>query len=426
MPAAPKHPRPALPGARKAELRSYIEPCDPTLRDKAPEGDEWVYEVKADGYRIQLHVWDRAVRVFSRMGVDWTGQFSSVTDAAARLAARRCIIDGEVVAYGEAGRPDYEVLRRELNKSRGARLVYHAFDLLFLDGYDLRDVPYLQRKRALKEIVAEAGPTILYVDFLEAEGARAFEHACRIGLEGLVAKRRDSVYRSGRVESWIKLKCIRSDDFPIVAFVEKLGADPRRIASLYIGRREGGRLSYAGKVRTGWSDAEARDLRERLDPLIEAESPLSTPIRKPKATWVRPVIEAEISHHGITENGIVRESIFKGLRDDLVPSQPASRKTGGVPRENILQLLPDAVAPSKEALAAYWRRVGTRALHFLGRRPLKLVRHTRHTVFYHMGKLPPIPPAVHQLRIEKREGGEGVRVWVDDVEGLLGLVEMDA
>jgi bifunctional non-homologous end joining protein LigD len=255
-----------------------------------------------------------------------------------------------------------------------------------------------------------------------------------MGLEGVVGKRRQSLYRSGRTEDWIKLKCTKSDNFPIVAFVEKLGARPRRIASLYLGRRKQGELLYAGKARTGYSEATARQLREQLDPLIVKTSPLSDPISKPKATWVQPALDAEIEYGGLTDDGLLREAVFKGIRDDLrtvssPPIQPAasSRKPHiGVPRENVLQLLPDAVAPSKDELVRYWRKVGKRALHYLGRRPLKLVRHTHRTTFYHMGKLPPIPESVHQLRITKREGGEGIRLWVDDVEGLIGLVAMDA
>ena len=224
---------------------------------------------------------------------------------------------------------------------------------------------------------------------------------------------------------------------PIIAFVEKLDARPRKVASLYVGRRAGNRLLYAGKARSGYTDAVARELRQRLDPFIIKQSPLSVPVKKPKATWVKPVVDAEIEYGGITDDGLLREAVFKGLRDDLaVPAVHApatvadrselSRKgRGGVPRENILQLLPDAVAPTKEQLAAYWRKVAKRALPFLGRRPLKLVRHTRGKIFYHKGPLPPIPNAVHQLHIAKREGGEGVRVWVDSLAGFLGLVEMD-
>ena len=231
-----------------------------------------------------------------------------------------------------------------------------------------------------------------------------------MGLEGVVAKRRISIYRSGRSDDWIKLKCTKSDNFPIVAFVEKLGAQPRRIASLYLGRRKHGKLVYAGKARTGYTEAIARELREQLDPLITNSSPLSEPVKKPKATWVRPALDAEIEYGGLTDDGLLREAVFKGIRDDLKkvssPSiQPVARPRKavhiGVPRENILQLLPDAVAPSKDELIRYWRKVGSRALHFLGRRPLKLVRHTQGTTFYHKGKLPPIADSVHQFRIQK-------------------------
>jgi bifunctional non-homologous end joining protein LigD len=246
---------------------------------------------------------------------------------------------------------------------------------------------------------------------------------------------RGSRYQSGRTESWIKVKCTKSDSYPIVAFVEKLGARPRRIASLYLGRHEDGRLLYAGKARSGYTESTARYVRERLDPFVRASSPLAVPVKKPKATWVEPVIDAEVQFSGITADGLLREAVFKGIREDLAPVAPPSRsprrsrrrsspKSLGVPAENILQLLPDAVVPPREELARYWRRVASRALEYLARRPLKLVRHVHGTTFYHMGPLPPVPSSVHQLKIHKRQGGEGTRLWVDDVAGLLGLVDI--
>jgi len=143
-----------------------------------------------------------------------------------------------------------------------------------------------------------------------------------MGIEGIVAKAKDAPYRSGRQATWLKLKCTKSDDFPIIAFVEKLGAQPRRIASLYLGRREGDRLLYAGKAQTGFAMDEMREIRERLDPFIIRNPPLDEPIKKPKATWVRPVVRAEVTYGGVTEDGLLREPVFKGLRDDL--SEPGS------------------------------------------------------------------------------------------------------
>ncbi|RZN33768.1 DNA ligase D [Bradyrhizobium sp. Leo121] len=425
-----------VPGARKAPIPGFIEFCDPVQRDRPPGGEGWVYEIKADGYRAQLHLRPDETRVYSRTGLDWTEEFSSIANGAERLKVKSAVIDGEAMVYGSNGLPDFQQLRRELGRRESAQLHYHAFDLLYLDGYDLRAAALKERKELLKHVLADAPKTFILVEHVLADGDEIFRNACRMGLEGLVAKRIDAPYRSGRQESWVKLKCKKSETFPIVAFVEKLGARPRRIASLYVGRHAGDKLLYAGKVQTGYTEKSARELRERLDPLIRRTSPLSIPVKKPKATWVEPEVKAEVEYGALTDDGLLRSAVFKGFRDDLAPPKvraprlaPSSvaRPKIGVPRENILQLLPDAVTPSKDELASYWTRVWQKALPHLGHRPLKLVRHVRGTTFYHKGPLPKdIPQAVHELRIRKREGGEGIRLWVDHLDGLLGLVEIGA
>jgi bifunctional non-homologous end joining protein LigD len=423
-------------GARRTSIPGYIEPCDPTLRENPPHGEGWVYEIKADGYRAQLHLHDGEAKCYSRTGYDWTEQFSSIVEAAQSLMAKSAIIDGEAVVYGGGGLPDFQQLRRELGARKSGRIRYHAFDLLYLDGYDLRNVAYVERKQLLQRLLKDAPETFIYVEHIKADGEEIFRNACKLGLEGLVAKRIEAPYRAGRQETWLKLKCKKSETVPIVAFVEKLGAHPRKVASLYVGRRENGKLLYAGKVRTGYTESTARELRERLDPLIRNSSPLDVPVKKPKATWVEPIVAAEVEYGALTDDGLLREAVFRGLRDDLtvrkvkapklVPSAARQPKLG-VPRENILQLLPDALVPSKQGLADYWRRVWKKALPHLGHRPLKLVRHVHGTTFYHKGRLPKdIPEAVHQLHIQKREGGEGTRLWVDSLEGFLGLVEIGA
>jgi bifunctional non-homologous end joining protein LigD len=392
------YPRPRQGGrAPKAPMPGFIEPCDPTLHERAPTGSGWVYEIKTDGYRAQVHIRAKRVTVYSPSGYDWTDEFAPIAKAAAQLKVREAIIDGEATVMGNTGLPDFQALRRELRNRQSKRLTFHAFDLLYLNGRDFRRAPLLERKKALKSVLDDGPPTLVYVDSLEADGTRVFEQACRMGLEGIVAKRADTPYRSGRQDSWIKLKCVKSDTFPIIAFVEKLGARPRKIASLYVARWEGDRLIYAGKARSGYSETVARELRERLDPLIRKTSPLSVPVKKPKATWVEPKVDAEIEFSAVTDDGLLRAAVFKGLRDDLgaphvkarsiTPVGGHRRRHIGAPRENILQLLPDAVVPTKEELAAYWAGVHKRALEYLGRRPLKLVRHVHGTTFYHKGLL---------------------------------------
>jgi bifunctional non-homologous end joining protein LigD len=409
-----------------ARVFAFIEPCLATLHASVPEGHEWVHEIKYDGYRTQAHIQRGAVRMFTRRGHDWTAKFRVVADALARLSASELILDGEIIVQDEHGVSNFAALQSELARRRSDRLTYYVFDLLCRDGEDLRPLPLLDRKAALAEIVAATRGPIAYSSHLEGHGAEMFQRACAMRLEGVVSKLKDAPYRSGRVETWIKTKCVRRDAFPIVAFVEKLGASPRRIASLYLGRWEGPRLLYAGKARSGYSLEAAQKVRERLDPLIVETSPLDVPVNKPKATWVRPEVEADVEFSSMTTDGLLREPVFKGLADPdhSAPPPPQHPRSVGVPRENILQLLPDAVVPTTAELEEYWRKVGRLALEHVGRRPLKLVRHINGTTFYHKGRLPPVPDSVHQLRIEKREGGEGTRLWVDDVAGLLGLVSI--
>ncbi|CDX39568.1 DNA ligase D [Mesorhizobium plurifarium] len=413
---------------------AFIAFQSPTLVERAPADADWLHEIKYDGYRTELVIEGGQARAFTRRGYDWSHRYKRIVQTAANLPVKSAILDGEAVVLGKTGLPDFQALERELGNPNSSKIIFFAFDLLHLNGRDLRAQPLIERKAALQSLLQESAPSLTYAEHLELGGKDVYDHACRMGLEGIVSKRADSPYRSGVQTSWLKVKCVKSDTFPIVAFVEKLGARPRRIASLYIGRWDGDRLLYAGKAQSGYTLAVARRVRERLDPLIVSKSPLAEVIKKPKATWVRPEVLAEVQFSGVTDRGILREAVFKGLREDLqvIPAKPPSpskrrfESQHGVPRENILQLLPDAVPPSKEELVDYWRRVANLALVHLGGRPLKLVRHAYGATFYHKGPLPPIPASVHQLRMQKREGGEGVRVWVDDLDGLLGLIEMDA
>src|SRR5918992_2326661 len=251
----------------KTEFPGYIEPCDPTLRKHAPKGPEWIHEIKYDGYRLQLRIDGDDITLHSRQRLSWTKRFAPIVRAAKSIRAQQAIIDGEVTVLGTTGLPDFQALRRHIGKF-SSEVTYNAFDLLWLNGEDLRWLPLVERKARLERLLKKADPAISFAQALEGDGPQIYRHACRMGLEGIVSKRRNSAYASGRTESWLKIKCTKTDNFPIVAFVEKLGANPRRIASLYIGRWEGKRLLYAGKVQTGYTQRAAREVREVLDPYI--------------------------------------------------------------------------------------------------------------------------------------------------------------
>jgi bifunctional non-homologous end joining protein LigD len=413
-------------------MPGFVEPCHPKI-GSPPQTGEWAHEIKFDGYRAQPHIRAGRVTVFTRRGFDWTDRFSSVATSLASLRLKDAILDGEIVVPDANGIPDFHHLEADLAAGRHDRMIFYAFDLLYHNGYDLRGAPLRERRGALETLVGEGSERIRLSENLHPEGSTMLELACRMKLEGIVSKRLDAPYRSGEQDSWLKQKCKQSDNFPIIAFVEKLDAKPRRIASLYLGRWVDNKLLYAGKAQTGFKTEDLYRVRERLDRHIIKACPLSVPIKKPKATWVDPIVQAEIEYSTFTSGGRLRAPVFKGLRDDLDGAPPAKpmrqRRSHGspsVPRENILQLLPDADPPSSEALIAYWKRVHKCALPYLTHRPLKLVRHVRGTTFYHKGPLPPIPGEVRQLKVQKRSGGEGTRLWIEDLDGLIGLVKLGA
>jgi bifunctional non-homologous end joining protein LigD len=228
------------------------------------------------------------------------------------LPAATAILDGEIISTEKDGRPNFGALQDDLKRGRYDRMVYYAFDLLHLDGFDTRHAPLIERKRALQSFLAEAQgsmPRVLYSEHFE-DGAALYAQAAKLGLEGVVSKRADSPYRSGRGEHWHKTKCWKVGRFIVVGFApDGTGG----LAKLRLARREGGKLIYAGRVGTGWDYRTAREIRSALAPLARPTSPLATPIKKKDTTWVQPRFEAEVAYADITDDGMVRQPSFKAL-----------------------------------------------------------------------------------------------------------------
>jgi bifunctional non-homologous end joining protein LigD len=293
-------------GARP-EMPGFIKPQLATLRSRAPKGDQWLHEIKFDGYRIQIHLNGGKRKVYTRNGLDWTKRFSLI--AGALDIPGQAIIDGEVVVIKD-GRTNFSELQAELAAGRQDRLVYYAFDLLWRDG-DLRKLRQVERKQALLDLLGENGieAPIVYSEHLTGDGQQMFEHAGKLGWEGIVSKNAQAPYRSDRNEAWLKIKTSQRAKFPVVGFVK----DPSGVAALYLGKREGKDLVYMGKVGTGWSRTVSSQIRKQLDTVVSPKSKLTKPIRKPKATWVEPRFVAEVEYRDITSEGLLRASSFKGL-----------------------------------------------------------------------------------------------------------------
>jgi bifunctional non-homologous end joining protein LigD len=245
-------------------------------------------------------------KVFTRTGLDWTKRFSII--AGALDLPGQAIIDGEVVVIKD-GRTNFSELQAELAAGRQDRLAFYAFDLLYLNGFDLRGARQIERKAALANLLAGIEAPIVYSEHLVGDGQEMFEHAAKLNWEGIISKNADAPYRSDRNDAWLKIKTVQNGKFPVIGFVK----DPTGVAALYLGKREGNDLVYMGKVGTGWSRTVSSKIRKQLDTVVSPKSKLTKPIRKPKATWVEPSFTAEVEFRDITSEGLLRQSSFKGL-----------------------------------------------------------------------------------------------------------------
>jgi bifunctional non-homologous end joining protein LigD len=293
----------------KARYPGFVEPALATSVAKVPAGSRWIHEIKFDGYRVQVHLVNEAVKVYTRRGNDWTKRFKKIAADAWHISAGSAIIDGEVVAPSKDGTTDFSVLQNEL-KGKSTKIVMVAFDLLYLNGYDLRKLPLIERKSHLQKLIAKTD--IQFSESFEVDGPKMYEHACKTGLEGVVSKVRDSTYASGRGNVWVKKTCAQRETLAIAGFA----LDGKEWDGIYLGRRKGNDLIYAGKVDHGFDKTSAAELRKRLTPLIRKTQPYAKKIAH-RGIWVEPQLLAEIEYRAKSAEGKVRHPFFKGLRDDV-------------------------------------------------------------------------------------------------------------
>ncbi len=285
----------------------------------APEGDQWLHEIKFDGYRIGALIDNGKVRLLSRNGNDWTSRFPTIVAACSRLPVKTALLDGEVAAVLADGRTSFQALQNTFSASSPLPLVFFVFDLLHLDGIAVCELGLEERKRRLKPLIGRGKSEVVrYSDHVIGGGPAFFVRACELGAEGIISKRRDLPYRAGRGGSWLKIKCIKRQELVIGGFTEPQGSRAG-LGALLVGYFEAGELRFAGKVGTGFTNQSATQLRRQLEAIEESSCPF-TP--RPAgalarvAHWVKPKLVAEIAFSEWTDDGKIRHPSFQGLRAD--------------------------------------------------------------------------------------------------------------
>jgi bifunctional non-homologous end joining protein LigD len=444
----------------------FVPPQLAQSASAAPIGDDWMHELKLDGYRIQIHVQDAVakskngarVKLLTRKGLDWTARMPDIATAAKQLPVTSAIIDGEAVVLDEKGVSNFAQLQAAFQDGGHRYITYFAFDLLHLDGRNLRGIPLIERRKILEQLMQRLDETPLRLsEGIEGKGAVVFEKACSLGAEGIVSKLATAKYTSGRSGAWLKLKCYLEQEFVIGGFTLPSNGVVG-VGSLLLGFYEAGKLRYAGRTGTGFTQATHKSLHAKLDALAAKQSPFAEVPRDMQrgVHWVKPELVAQVTFSTWTRDNFVRQAAFKGLREDK-PAREVTRESANsqdfgdlvatkqkktsahLPKQKSAAMQganlthPEKVLDAesgltKGALAEYFESVAENMLPHIADRPLSVVRcpdGNRKPCFFQKHTGMGTAKTVKSVSIKNRKTGEKEEfLTIDSVSGLLGLAQM--
>ncbi|WPU63848.1 DNA ligase D [Peredibacter starrii] len=404
-----------------------MAPQLPRLVTEVPAGDShWVHEMKLDGYRIQTHLKNGVGTLYTRNGLDWSNTFPHILYALEQLPAQNAIFDGEIVALDEQGKSNFQKLQNSLKSKNDLSLQYFVFDLLFLDGKDLRDLPLLERKEMLAQLLKDAPPLIHLSEHIDGAGEDFYQISCEEGLEGIVSKLADSPYISGRNDFWAKTKCSLRQEFVIGGWTEPKGGRTG-IGALLLGTYEKKKFRYVGRVGTGFNTATLRDMKKDLSSIEEEESPFD--VNSPKGKdihWVKPIRLCEVSFGNWTDEGILRTPVFQGMRVDKEAQEVVKEIAKEISSPDKILFKKEKI--TKQQVLDFYRTVSKVMLPYMAGRPLSLVRcpnGSESQCFFQKHISGKVPDAFNTFPI-KEEKGPGIYLSIDSKRGLEELVQLNA
>ncbi len=449
----------ALKGAKKTKMAEKYNPQLAVLVSEVPEGEEWVHEIKFDGYRMLCLRKGKDARLISRNEKDWTDRFPEIVEAAVRLPLDHAVLDGEIVVLDPEGISAFQALQNRMRGLKGGQLAYYLFDILYCGEYDLTGSALIDRKEFLRRLLGKSPPSPLrYSDHIRGQGQSVYQHACRFALEGVISKRTGSPYKQKRSPSWLKVKCLLRQEFVIGGYSEPSGSRTGFGALLLGYFQSPEKLKYAGRVGTGFDEQLLRELAERLSKTTQPSPPFDDPPRDRGVHWVRPELVAEVEFTEWTSDGRLRHPSFKGLREDKEAAEIAREnplplektkgggkkntkdapkksdatvdereiKVAGVRLSNPERVMYPEQGATKESVARYYEGAAEWILPHIANRPLTLVRCPQghhQKCFYQKHFNDTLPEAVRCIPIQEKEG-KGTYIVIDDAPGLISLVQI--
>lgn len=428
----------SIKGAKKAPLPDFVEPTLATLTTAPPAGERWIHEIKFDGYRLQARIEAGRVKLLTRSGLDWTRKFGKEVVAALQaLPIGTALIDGELVVETGSGASDFSALQADLSAGRSDRFAFYTFDLLYLDGYDLRALPLIVRKAMLEQVVGIEPGLIRYSSHFDENGGLVLRHACRLSLEGVISKLRNAPYRSGRSKAWVKSKCSARQEFVVAGYVPS-STSRKAIGSLVLGVYDNGKLEHVGRVGTGFTGAVAEDLFKRLDRMRISASPFAEKLTAEGsrlARYVRPELVAEVEFRAWTADGHLRHASFRGLREDkaaneIVREIPKTTTTPKPQKRTVMLTHPDRIywpdeGVTKEGLADYYTEVWRYIAPYIVGRPLALLRcpsGITGQMFFQKHAWKGLNKHIVLVN-DPTDKDEEPLISINDLDGLMGLVQ---
>jgi len=458
--------------APKETLPIFILPELALSASNPPRIAGWLHELKLDGYRIQVRKDGTRVRLLTRTGLDWTHRMRPIAQQLKDIPAESAILDGEVVVLSENGTSSFAGLQAAFQEGARKPLTYFAFDLLHLNGHNLRGLPLIDRKAILAQVVRDVDGVLRYSEHLESDGEVIFRKACELHAEGIVSKRAASPYHSGRGGDWLKLKCVHEQEFVVGGFTE-LANKSHGVGALLLGYYQDSKLIYCGRTGTGFTQKTHRILRDQLDKLRQAATSFDNPPAEAVkgAIWVKPKLVAQVSFASWTSDGLVRQAAFKGLREDkpagevhreeptaspkprtaahashTAPASVAAKTTrptksskslkpvsSGTQHAPVRLTHPDKILDvesqlTKQQLADYYWAIAPQMLPYITDRPVSLVRcpeGSGHPCFFQKHATGTLPPGVASVDIpDKKTGKKEPYITLSTPKALAGLAQM--